>query len=302
MIRLLSVLVFLFSASLAEAQDLQPRRWSHLPLDRNFVGALYGYTSADIFFNPSLRLENVELDMHTAGISFVHSFEVFGKSARFDMMQSYQDGRWKGLLDGASASTSRTGFSDTTLRLSMNLVGAPPLSGKEFADYRATKRDCETIVGAGVVVVLPTGHYLKDRLLNLGSNRFTIRPQLGVIHSRGRWSYELTGSLWCYTDNNSFFNGNTLEQDPLVSLQGHVVYTFRPGFWIATGLAYGMGGQSTINGVESNDNKNNFLWGTSLGFSVSRQLGFQLTYISTKTLERSGFDSDTILFGASLMW
>ena len=300
--RLICAFLFLCSAIFGVAQDLQPRRWAHLPLDKDFGGVMYGYTHADIYFSPSLKIQGAELDMHTFSLSYVHSFELLGKSARFDMIQAYQDGRWAGTLDGTNASTSRSGLNDTVLRFSMNLFGAPPLSGKEFIEYKQEHQDCETIVGLGLVMVLPTGHYEKSRLLNLGSNRFTIRPQLGVIHNRGPWGFELTGSVWFYTENDSFFGGNTLEQDPLLSLQGHVVYTFRPGFWVASGAAFGTRGQSTLNGKQLDDFKNNFLWGTSLGFAVSRELGFKLTYISSKTLERSGYDSDSILFGATLMW
>lgn len=271
-------------------------------MGKEFGGVVYGYTHADIFLDPGLRIEGAELDLHTFGVSYTHPFEWLGKSARFDVVQAYQDGRWSGILDGAFASTSRSGLSDLTLRFAMNLYGAPPLSGEEFIEYQREVADGETIVGAGLVVVVPTGYYLKDRLLNLGSNRFTVRPQLGVVRSQGPWSFELTGSVWLYTDNDSFFKGGSLEQDPLMSLQGHVVYTFRPGFWVASGAAFGMGGRSTLNGRELNDYKNNFLWGTSLGVSVSRELGFRVTYISTRTLERAGFDSDSFLFGATLMW
>ncbi|MFC7338835.1 transporter [Haloferula chungangensis] len=302
MIRYFAALLLVLSATLSSGQDLQPRRWGHFPMDTNFAGVLYGYTSADLYLNPSLRVENATLDKHTAAFSYVRSFELLGKSARFDLVQAYQDGRWEGVVDGVDTSTSRTGFSDTALRFSMNLYGAPPLSGEEYLKYRAEKRDCETIVGAALIVVLPTGHYLKDRLLNLGENRFTIRPQIGMVHSRGPWSFELTGSVWFYTDNDSFFNGSTLEQDPLWSFQSHVVYTFRPGFWLATGAAFGTDGQSTLDGNRLNDYKNNFLWGTSLGMSISPKLGFQLTYISSKTLERSGADSDSFLLGATYMW
>jgi hypothetical protein len=29
------------------AQDIEPRRWSHLPLDTNFLGVGYAYTNGD---------------------------------------------------------------------------------------------------------------------------------------------------------------------------------------------------------------------------------------------------------------
>jgi hypothetical protein len=102
--------------------------------------------------------------------------------------------------------------------LAINLYGAPPLEGKEFAAYRA-KVDVETIVGMTLVVQLPTGDYTDDNLINLGTNRFTFRPQFGVMHNRGKWSMELTGAAWLYTDNNDFFDGNELEKDPFYTLR-----------------------------------------------------------------------------------
>ena len=42
----------------------------------------------------------------------------------------------------------------------------------------------------------------------------------------------MTASSWFYTDNDQFFNGNYLEQNPLYTVQGHVDYTFRPGLWV----------------------------------------------------------------------
>ena len=69
--------------------------------------------------------------------------------------------------------------------------------------------DVETIFGTALVIKLPTGDYMDDKLINLGTNRFTFRPQLGVVHNRGKWSMELTGAVYLYTSNDDFFNGNS---------------------------------------------------------------------------------------------
>jgi hypothetical protein len=98
---------------------------------------------------------------------------------------------------------SRSGWSDTFVRFATNLYGAPPLAGKDFADYRARTKD-ETIVGAGLAVRLPTGDYEDDKLINLGQNRFAFRPQLGLVVSRGKWTSELTAEVAFYTDNDDF--------------------------------------------------------------------------------------------------
>jgi Putative MetA-pathway of phenol degradation len=111
---------------------------------------------------------------------------------------------------------------------------------------------------------------MEDKLINLGTNRFTFRPQLGVVHNRGKLSMELTDAVWLYTDNDDFFNGNKLEQDPYYTIQAHLIYTFRPGLWTAASAGYGYGGESTVSGVKKNDRRENLAW--ALSFAV-RSLG-----------------------------
>jgi hypothetical protein len=283
------------------AQDIEPRRWSHLPIGANFGGLGYGFSTGDITFNPVLRIEDGQFDLHTAAIQYIHSFELFGKSARFDLAQAYQTGTWEGRLNGAPASVDREGWADSTLRFAVNLVGAPPLSGKEFAAYNAATT-CENIVGVGLLVRLPTGEYFDDKLINLGSNRYTFTPQFGWVHNEGKWSTELSGSVNFTTDNDEFFNGKSLEEDPYFVGQAHVSYTFRPGLWLTASTGYGLGGESSVNSVPADDPKGNFGWGLSLGIPINRAMGFKLSYIGTRTQEDTGADTDTFSLGFSMMW
>jgi hypothetical protein len=297
----LCVFLILGLPILCLAQELEPRRWSHLPTGTNFLGGGYSYTEANIFFDPVLRIEDAEMEMHTWAVKFIRTFELFQKPARIDLTQAYQEGLWTGLLNGAPASIKRRGLSDSILRFAINLYGAPPLEGKEFAAYRA-KVDVETIFGTALVVHLPTGDYMNDKLINLGTNRFTFRPQLGVMHNRGKWSFELTGAIWLYTDNNDFFNGSKLEQDPYFTSQFHLIYTFRPGLWASASAGYGDGGKSTINGVEKNDRKKNLAWAFSFGCPITRQLGVKVFYLATRSQESIGQDSDSIGAAFSIFW
>ena len=205
------------------------------------------------------------------------------------------------MVNGVSTSIKRSGWADPLLRFAVNLYGAPPLEGREYAAYRA-EADVETIVGAGLVLQIPTGEYMDDKLINLGTNRFTFRPQLGVVHNRGKWSLDLTGAAWIFTDNDEFFNGNKLEQDPLYTFQGHLIHTFRPGLWAAAGAGYAYGGQSTVNGVEKDDRKGILSWALSLGYPITRQSGVKVAYIGTRTQESVGSDTDTIVVAFSILW
>jgi hypothetical protein len=297
----LYVFLILGLPSLCLAQELEPRRWSHLPTGKNFAGGGYVYTEANILFDPVLRIENVEMEMHTWALKYIRTFELFQKSARVDVTQGYQEGRWTGLVDGVPSSIKRNGLSDSVLRFAINLYGAPPLEGKEFSAYRA-KVDVETIVGTALVVQLPTGDYMDDKLINLGTNRFTFRPQFGVVHNRGKWSMELTGAVWLYTDNDDFFNGNKLEQDPYYTIQTHLIYTFRPGFWTAASAGYGYGGESTVSGVEKNDRRETLAWALSFGFPITRQLGVKVIYLATRSQKSIGQDTDSIGGAFSILW
>ena len=157
-------------------------------------------------------------------------------------------------------------------------------------------------MGAAVVVQLPLGQYLDEKLINLGTNRFTIRPQLGVVHNRGKWGFELTGSTWIFTDNDDFFGGRKLEQDPLFTIQGHAVYHFLPTLWLGGGLAYGIGQESTVDGDVKDDRKENVVFSCSAGYAVSRHFALKVGYLGTRSFADTGIEFDSFLAGATFFW
>jgi hypothetical protein len=298
---LLLVLLEMLTAGAAGSQELVPRRWSHLPMRMNFAGAGYAFTHAKIDFDPVLQVEDAELDLRTVELSFIRTLELLGKSARVDLRIPFQDAHWQGLLAGQPASVRRRGMADPVVRMAINLVGSPPLEGKEFVAHRAAN-ETETLVGAGLAVHLPLGQYFRHKLLNLGSNRFTIRPQLGVVHRHGNWTAELTGSTWFFTNNDSFFNGSRRKQDPLLTVQAHFTYDFHPRFWASVSGGVGYGGESTIEGDAIRDTQRNVAWALSLGYSLTRDFGLKLAWVGIDNLSDVGSDSSTLIVGASYFW
>jgi len=290
-----------FHAYPAWGLEPQPRTWNHLPIDMNFAGGGYAHTKADIYVDPALRLENVEMEADTWAVKYIRTFAFLGKSGRMDITQAHQKIDWTGLLDGKQASTSREGMSDTFVRFAFNILGAPPLAGKEFVTYRRrTKR--ETIVGLGLALRLPTGHYEKDRLLNIGRNMYVVRPQVGLLRRIGKWSFEWTVETSFYSKNDEFFGGNTLEQDPLFITHAHLIHAFRPGYWTSVSLGYDYGARSTVNGIKKNDTKEDVAWAVSIGVPLKRAIGLKINYIGTSTRRDTGFDSDTLAASVSFMW
>ena len=289
-------------ATSLSAQELTPRRWSHLPSDINVIGLGQVYTTGDIYFDPVLNAEDVEMEIHTTAARYIRTFALLEKSARIEFAQGYQDAKWTGKVSGVDTTVRRHGITDSTLRFAVNLYGAPALKGKAYQDYRKSAYDSETIIGAGLVVTLPTGQYYNDKLLNIGGNRTVIRPQLGIVHNRGKWTYETTLSTWCYTKNDDFWAGNDLEQDPFYAVQGHLIYTYKPGIWTSASIGYGEGGESQINGVDKHDRKRNLAWAFSAGYSFTPRFGVKAAYVGTETQTDKGFDSTNFALAASYVW
>lgn len=295
--RLISALSLLVLAptSQLEAQQLEPRRWAHLPADIQFGSLAYLYTDGEIFLNPVLRIEDAQTEQHTINARYIYSFGLAGRSARFEADLPYVRGHWQGLVNDEFQTTERRGIADPRLRLSVLLHGAPSLSGEAFSTYRAT-HPVNTVVGAAVSLKVPIGQYYPERLINLGENRYVLRSELGVVHTRHRLSYEFTGAASLFSDNDEFFPGNSRrEQDPLFLLQGHVVYTVRPGFSWSLSAGYGFSGESRVNDVSSNDRHDNYFWALALDYPLGKRQGLKIAYANTQTNNLVGVDSDNIL-------
>jgi len=288
----------LCAPSLCAAQDLEPRRWTHLPVGTDVAGVGYVHTTGDLAFDPVLRIEDAEVELHTGLFSYTRYFALGSTTARIDAVLPVHSGEWDGLVDGAPRAVDRDGLGDPTLRFSVNLVGAPALSAAEFPAWRR-EHGTVTTVGAALLVRLPLGEYDDQKLINLGQNRFVLGTQLGVLHTSGEWSFELTGTAFLFEDNSEFFGGHELEQDPLFAAQGHVVKTFGQDWWLSGGAAYGFGGESTIDGDAKDDERSTVVFGGSFGFRVADAHSIRLAYARVDTQTGVGEETDSVFLGWS---
>jgi len=180
----------------------------------------------------------------------------------------------------------------------MLLYGAPAQSPHEFS--RSVKSN--TVVGAAIALTLPTGDYQEDKLMNLGGNRWVLRPQIGVTHTRGKWTFETSGSIFFFSDNDDFWNDGKLENNELFAFQAHVIYSFRPGLWISLSTAYGWGWNPKINGEEVHDPRGNWMSALSFGVPLSRTQGIKLSWLQARTQEETGVDLHSLIVGWSIMF
>ena len=269
------------------SQDIEPRRWTPMPLGTHVVGFGYVYQSGDIYFDPLLQAEDVTLDMHALAGVYVQPIKLGNKLGRIDVQVPYVSAKWSGLLSGEPTVKKRTGLADPRIRFSMNLIGPQAMGAKEMIEYYK-ENPVNTMVGVSLAVTFPVGQYDEDRLLNIGQNRFVFRPQIGMVHNWGLWSYELTGSVFIFTNNTKFFNNQLKEQKPVVALQSHLIKRFKNKMWASVSVAYGIGGESVVEDQGLNDEHQDLLYSLSLGTPLSKTQAVKLVYMRWETQRSIG--------------
>jgi hypothetical protein len=283
-----------FVAASAGAQEIEPRAFSPSPVGVTFVLVGAGQSTGGILTDPSLPVDDVDAEINAGVISFGQSFGLFGRLATIAVAQPYLSANFTGTLDGEPAEASRSGFGDTKLRASLNLLGNPAQSAAEFA-----KRRPVTTVGVSLTVSAPTGVYHPARLINVGTNRWAIKPEVGVSHPVGHWTFEGAAGVWLFEDNGDFFGGRHVEQDPLASIQAHVSYTFRPRLWLSVDATFYDGGETTVDGVAKNNRQSNSRYGATLSLPMSRRQQVKL-YWNDGATTRIG--SDFATWGVAWQW
>ncbi len=220
----------LLLAAASPAQDLDPRAYVNVPVGGTFAIAGFAVSHGAVVTDPSLPLTDINATVETPSIGLARSFGLFGKTAQAFAGLPYSFAQLSGKFVGEARETTREGFSDMRLRLSVLLRGAPAVSVAEFA--KAPRR---TILGTSLSVIAPTGQVFPDKLINLGTNRWSFKPEFAVSQPLGqRWLLDVYAGVWLFTANDSFYPGTALRtQDPMGVLQAHVSYNFTRRLWAA---------------------------------------------------------------------
>lgn len=231
--------VAVLAATGVHAQDLEPRLYANTPVGMNFLIAGYSYSQGGVLTDPSAPLTNGEVTVHSPFLAYARALDLWGLSGKVDAALPYACASGSAEFAGMPGKRDVCGLADPRVRLSVNFYGAPALTLEEFATYKQ-----DILVGASLQVAAPLGQYDADKLLNIGTNRWFIKPELGVSKALGPMTLELAAGVTFYTPNTDFFGGHEKQQDPIYSLQGHLVYSFPYGIWAALDGTYYRGGRT----------------------------------------------------------
>ena len=280
----------------AGAQSIEPRAYSPAPTGTNFVIAAYTESHGAIPIDPALPLSDIDLRLRAVLMAYARSLDLFGKSAKFDVIVPLANLNGQATYFGQPVERKISGASDPLARLTILFHGAPAMTAKEFRTYRQ-----DFLLGASVQVSIPLGQYDEERLLNLGSNRWSIKPELGASKSWGRWTIEGAAGVTFYTANDDFFGGHKREQEPIYSVQGHVIYNLKPGMWFAANLSWFAGGRTSIDGVEDDNLQENWRIGGIFAFPINGHFSAKVN-ASTGVSTRTGNNFDLFGIGLQYRW
>ncbi len=279
----------------AHAQDLEPRAYANTPVGLNFLIGGYAYSKGAVGTDPSVPIEDAEVDIHTSILAYVRTLDLWGRSGKFDIILPYSWASGSAKLLGQSHTREVSGFGDPRLRFSMLLYGAPALSLEEFQDYKQ-----DIIIGTSLEVTPPLGQYNDDKLLNIGTHRWSFKPEVGVSKTWGPVTLEIASGVRFYTDNNDFLNGRTLQVSPVYSVQGHLIYSITPGVWLGLNGLYYTGARGTIDGRKGESLENARI-GLTLALPINRYNSVKL-YGSTNLYTKTGADTDLVGVAWQFRW
>jgi Putative MetA-pathway of phenol degradation len=296
----LSLLIPLFLsaaiAGTAAGQEMEPRAYSPAPRGTQFVLLSYGHQSGDVLLDASLPLKDVNIKLNAASVGYGRTFSLAGRQANVTVLFPYLWGTAQGTVFEDQIKVRRSGGGDLRVRFSTLFKGGEALGPREFA-----QRKPGTIIGASVSIVVPTGQYDPARLVNLGSNRWAFKPEVGISKPIGRWTFEVMGGAWLFSANNSFLGTSRREQKSMTSIQGGVIYTLRPRMWLSGNTTFYSGGSTVINGSENNDRQKNARVGATFSYPLNQHQSVKIAWAKGVTT-RIGGHLNTVLVSWQYAW
>jgi hypothetical protein len=258
----------------ARAQDLTPRAYVITPAGSNAVVFSYSLNTGSVLFDPSIPVQDASINVNTQAVSYYYSYGLWGRSSNFTVSLPYAVGDASALLNGSKVSASRSGLADARVRVAINLKGGPAMGAREFAKWSE-----RNTIGVSLTAIVPSGQYDPARLINIGSNRWGFKPEVGYARRRGHWVLDLYAGAWFYTPNSSYYPGEMRRtQLPIGSGEAHVTYYATPRFWASIDGNYWIGGRSSINGVGNEDEQRNSRLGATVAVPLNRHQAIKVSY------------------------
>lgn len=271
-------LVVLLVPGRACAQFTDPHSYDNSPTGINQLELSYAYLHANASIDTSLIVTGAKFNLNQGTIDYTRYFGSFHRLMWVEA--SVPVAGLSGSIRGTNIHGSTTGAGDSSYGVGTLLKGGPALDVAQFENYKPV-----TILGVNLTMTAPTGSYERGKVLNLGSNRWSFRPEFALSHPFGpeqKWQLDAYANIYLYTDNTSYHGNQILRQQPLPGFEGHVSYSFTDSFWAALDTRYSFLGATFVNGADQDNAQQNFIVGSEMNISLSRRNS--LAFVFAKVL------------------
>jgi Putative MetA-pathway of phenol degradation len=247
------------------AQFAEAHHYDNAPVGVNQLELAYAYARSDASIDTSLVVADARFDLNQGTFTYTRYFGFLHRAAWVEASVPLAD--LSGSISGTNIQGSTTGSGDSSYAVTALLKGGPALSADQFTDYQPT-----TTVGVSLTISAPTGQYNSNKLLNLGSDRWSFKPEIAVSHPFGseqKWQCDVYAHAYFFTDNTSYKGREILRQEPLPGLEGHVSYFFVHNAWGSIDALYSFRGATVVDGVHQNDAQQSFMLGSEVNVSLN---------------------------------
>jgi len=246
-------------------QFTDPRTYANAPVSVNQLELDYTHATADDSIDTALVIGGSHLEVNEVSVAYTRTFGVMDRLAW--IKASVPFAYVSGSVAETRLSSSVAGAGDASLQLTTLLLGGSALSVADFEKYEPT-----TSVGVSLTVNGPSGEYNPNSVLNLGSNRWSFKPEIGISHPFGpdqKWVVDGYFYAYFFTDNTEYHGTEILRQEPLPGFEAHVSYNITPDLWASLDANYAFRGTTFIDGVDQNNAQKNLTVGTEAYWTLN---------------------------------
>jgi hypothetical protein len=240
----------------------------------NQLELAYAYVRSNTSIDTSFIVSGAKFNLNQGLIDYARYFALLHRMAWVEA--SVPIANLNGSITGTNINGSTTGTGDSGYTAAILLKGGPALTPEQFA-----KAETTTSIGVSLSTTAPTGQYDPTKLLNLGSDRWSFKPELAISKSFGpeqRWVFDAYVNSYLYTDNTSYRGAQILRQQALLGLEGHISYTFNNTIWASLDTRYSFRGDTTVSGVDQDNSQRNFIVGSELVVSPNSRNSFTFEF------------------------